>query len=700
MAMDGAGRTVWNDKTRSDLLQAMFEVCPPARHWEAISAKLREKGYTYGYSAALQHLQKLKRKEGDKKDEKNDEAGQATPKKPKQARQPKIPKTPGRGKNTGILHTPGTPSQNKRKIDVDVDEDEHEDDFKPKKLKLEKQAPNLGQYYGAEPNPPSEDRLFGGRLGPLERIGYWKILKTCLEARKDGLDYLWVDTNCIDKTSSAELSEAINSMYAWYRNAAISNAVTCMRAGKSTINLQGSELDSFRQSRWFRRGWTLQELLAPKTKDLAPLLAEITRVDERYLLYAEDIRSASIAQRMAAVADRTTTRHEDIAYCLLGLFNVNMPLLYGEGAMAFVRLQEEIMKVSDDHSIFAWTWIAELNGRINAEAVAARQGRLSLDHKPNFPTNRRDAARPTLLALDPPSKSLGIFTMTNVGLSLFFGVIHDGYNPENDTRTVIMIPLARHYRYQDRWTRTHFPIAPITVVFRGRSGISPQLETIQVCRDIQHVSFYFDAFGGTSHQFGFWLLFPQIQETRHLRFHLIDGCVLGNGVYNNHGLFLDPDTKRQSQIIGGLLVFHVEACTQDTWPWWHDTIIILFLALEVKKKPDDNFKKTSCHCNVSIRPRAPVDAPQLLGGLATYLQKHLDHDGQSTYVCVDNLKKRPKNSSGLGYKELTLHASVECLNDEPLSHSPQSEITLIDLKLWHSEKRVKGFRQFARSFTI
>ncbi|KAI1753036.1 heterokaryon incompatibility protein-domain-containing protein [Xylaria castorea] len=610
-----------------------------------------------------------------------------------------------------------------------------------------------------------EQRLFEEDwllLGPLERLGYWKILKTCLEARKDGLDYLWVDTNCIDKTSSAELSEAINSMYLWYFNSAIcyaylsdvltsdpADAATCMGAEKSTINLQGSSLDSFRRSRWFRRGWTLQELLAPRKvhfysrnwtpigtkKDLAPLLAEITRVDERYLLYAEDIRSASVAQRMAAVADRTTTRPEDIAYCLLGLFNVNMPLLYGEGAMAFVRLQEEIMKVSDDHSIFAWTWIAELNGRITAEAVTARQGRLSLDYKPNFPTNRldtllhnrmrRDAARPTLLAPDPvcffdsstvptlkPSKSLGIFTMTNVGLSislpilthrcmkLFFGVIHDAYNSENDTRTVIMIPLTRHYRHQDRWTRTSFPIAPVTAVFRGRSGIAPQLETIQVCRDIQHISFYFDSFGGTSHRFGFWLLFPQIRETRNLRFHLVDGCVLGNGVYNNHGLFLDPDIKRWSQIIGGLLVFRVEAWTQDTWPWWHDAIIILSLALEVKKQPDGDFKKMSCHCRVSVRPKAPVDAPQLLEGFATYLQKHLDDGGQSTYVCVDNLKKRPENSLSRGYKELTLHASTECLNDERLSHSSQSEITLTDLKLWHSEKRIKGFRQFARSFTI
>ncbi|KAI0457300.1 HET-domain-containing protein [Xylaria acuta] len=639
MSTNAAGRTVWNDKTRSDLLQAIFDVTPPnAQQWEAISVKLHAKGYTYGYSAALQHLQKLKKKDGDKKDG----DAPATPKKPK------VPA--GRAKN---LTASG---QKKRKqVHVDEDEDEDEDKVYVKKLKLEAQAPNFGQ----------------------ETIGYWKILKTCLEARKDGLDYLW-------------LSEAINSMYAWYRNSAICYAyLSDVLISDPAHAASWSSLDSFRRSRWFRRGWTLQELLAPKTKDMAPLLAEITRVDEVYLLYAQDVRSASIAQRMAA----------DIAYCLLGLFNVNMPLLYGEGAMAFVRLQEEIMKVSDDHSIFAWTWIAELNGKIAAETVAARKGGPSLGYKSNFPANRldallrnrmrRDAARPTLLAPDPPSGSLGIFTMTNVGLSislpifthpcmkLFFGVIDDTYNSENDTRT-------------DRWTRTSFPIAPVTVAFRSRSSAVPKLETIQVCRDIQQVSFYFDAFGGTSHRFGFWLLFPQIQETRNLRFHLVDGCVLGNGVYSNHGLFLDPDIKLRNQIIGGLLVFRVEPWTQDTWPWWHDAIIVLFLALEVKKPPDGEFEKTSHHCRISIRPRAPVDAPQLLEGFAAYLQKHLDDGGQST----------PKNSPSLGYKDLALHASVECLNDEPLSHSSQSEITLTDLKLWHSEKRVKGFKQFARSFTI
>ncbi|GAW15015.1 hypothetical protein ANO14919_044230 [Xylariales sp. No.14919] len=599
----------------------------------------------------------------------------------------------------------------------------------------------------------------------LNRFGYWKILKTCLQARKDGLKYLWVDTNCIDKTSSAELSEAINSMYAWYRNSSICYAYLSdvsipdetdhaagLETGQSGFHLHDSPFDSFQRSRWFRRGWTLQELLAPRkvrfysrnwtpigTKnDMAPLLAKITRVDAIYLLYAQDIRSASIAQRMAAVADRTTTRPEDIAYCLLGLFNVNMPLLYGEGAMAFVRLQEEIMKVSDDHSIFAWTWIAELTGRMSTETFAARRGLLSLEYKPNFPGNRvkallcnrmrRDVRRPTLLAPDPvcffdastvprlkPSGSTGIFTMTNAGLSislpilrhagesLSFAIIHEEKDSINDTRTAILIPLTPHYEHQDRWTRTCFPVAPVTAVFRNRSSAARKLETIQVCRDIQHVSFYFDAFGGTFHRFGFWLLFPQFYEKSHLEFHLEGGYVLGDGVYNSYGVFVNPEKNQGHQFIGGLLVFRAKAEMQEMWRSWHDKTIILFLVSGVERTADGDFAKTSHHCSILIRPQAAANASQLLGQFVASLGGHLDDSGQSTYMCNDSFKQRSKNIkkySPLSHEEFTLHASAEFLNDEPLSHSPHSEITLTKLNFWHSEKRAKDFRQLARGFTI
>lgn len=601
-----------------------------------------------------------------------------------------------------------------------------------------------------------------GTKNHLNRFGYWKILQTCILARKDGLRYLWVDTNCIDKTSSAELSEAINSMYVWYRSSAVcyaylSDVVITDSTYENINDLKDDSLNSFRQSRWFRRGWTLQELLAPRRlsffsrdwilvgtkQNMAPLLAEITRVDERYLLYTQDIRSASVAQRMAAAADRTTTRPEDIAYCLLGLFNVNMPLLYGEGGKAFVRLQEEIMKVSDDHSIFAWTWLTELSGRNTgktaAEVAAIHRKGHSLVYKPNFPANRMNGilynymrqpvTRPTLLAPDPacffdasnipilkPTGSAGIFTMTNAGLSILlpilhhpskklsFAVLHEEDNIKNDTRTAILIPLTPHYRHQDRWTRTCFPVAPITTVFQKRSGVKPTLETIQVCRDVQQSSFYFDTFGGTSHRFGFWLLFPQLQETDRVSFNLQGGCVLGDGFYNDYGLFVDPDKGQGDQFIGGMLTFRMEAGKQDIWRWWDGKIIALFLVLGMERLPKDNYRKTSHHCGILIRPRAPDDAPQLLNSFISSLQqKKVDYGGDSTYMCSDSLKHEPQNLKKylpLGQQEVTLHATAELLNDECLSHSPQSEITLTKLGCWHSEKRAKDFKLLGRGFTI
>lgn len=129
-----------------------------------------------------------------------------------------------------------------------------------------------------------------------------------------------------------------------------------------------STASDFSQSRWFTRGWTLQELIAPThmiffnrewqylgTKaSLGDKISERTGVPQAILSGAESLESASVAQRMSWAASRKTTRLEDRAYSLMGIFDINMPLLYGEGHKAFVRLQEEILRVSDDHSIFAW----------------------------------------------------------------------------------------------------------------------------------------------------------------------------------------------------------------------------------------------------------------------------------------------------------------------------------------------------------
>jgi hypothetical protein len=154
-------------------------------------------------------------------------------------------------------------------------------------------------------------------------------------------------------------------MYRWYSSAKICYAYLVDVPGNTLSNSLPPE---FRKSRWFTRGWTLQELIAPSnvvfysrfwdrlgTKiDQCDLLSEITGIDSTILRDDRDLKCISVAQKMSWAANRETTRVEDMAYCLLGIFDVNIPLLYGEGKKAFIRLQEEIVKSTEDHSIFAW----------------------------------------------------------------------------------------------------------------------------------------------------------------------------------------------------------------------------------------------------------------------------------------------------------------------------------------------------------
>ncbi|KAL6710602.1 hypothetical protein ACN47E_008650 [Coniothyrium glycines] len=207
--------------------------------------------------------------------------------------------------------------------------------------------------------------------------GYRKITLACQQALQDGLAYIWVDTCCIDKSSSAELSEAINSMFKWYAAAEICYAYLddveavlhpyLDEQYDRWFDSWSIDAEELARARWFTRGWTLQELLAPEavrfyakgwkyvgTKEsLREPLAKITRIDIT-ALDGVSLGAFSVATKMSWAAKRVTSRSEDIAYCLMGLFDVNMPLLYGEGAKAFVRLQEEILKDSHDQSLFAW----------------------------------------------------------------------------------------------------------------------------------------------------------------------------------------------------------------------------------------------------------------------------------------------------------------------------------------------------------
>ncbi|KAI6150121.1 heterokaryon incompatibility protein-domain-containing protein [Pisolithus thermaeus] len=203
-----------------------------------------------------------------------------------------------------------------------------------------------------------------------QRDGYQKIIKSCEQAKKDGYEWLWIDTCCIDKRSSSELSEAINSMYRWYQNAQVCYAYF-NDVGESTFPTKRDN-NKFNKSNgwpeWFVRGWTLQELIAPKQvkffnknwvyigdkQSSARELEEITGIPCDVLMIGLAAKRLSVAQITSWAADRKTTRVEDRAYSLMGLLGVNMPMLYGEGKKAFQRLQLEIIRVSSDHSIFAW----------------------------------------------------------------------------------------------------------------------------------------------------------------------------------------------------------------------------------------------------------------------------------------------------------------------------------------------------------
>ncbi|KAI0350018.1 HET-domain-containing protein, partial [Trametes cingulata] len=194
-----------------------------------------------------------------------------------------------------------------------------------------------------------------------------KIQDCCRMAARAGHEWLWLDTCCIDQNSSAELSEAINSMFAWY-----SDAQACY----AYLHDVGDDEDpsaassAFRRSVWHTRGWTLQELLAPgcviflsKTwhtlgskHSLAPALSQVSGIKREVLMRerVDWLEGVSVAERMSWAAHRKTTRVEDRAYSLMGIFGINMPTIYGEGPRAFMRLQEEILQRIPDQSIFAW----------------------------------------------------------------------------------------------------------------------------------------------------------------------------------------------------------------------------------------------------------------------------------------------------------------------------------------------------------
>ncbi|KAF2190316.1 HET-domain-containing protein [Zopfia rhizophila CBS 207.26] len=194
------------------------------------------------------------------------------------------------------------------------------------------------------------------------KAGYDKLRFCAVQAKNDGLGYCWIDTCCIDKTNAAELTESINSMFRWYQN-----AVKCyvFLADISTPMSEDDRASQLRNSRWFTRGWTLQELIAPRCveffsqkrellgdrKSLEKQIHQVTGISI-HALRGELLSHFTINERMSWAANRTTKRPEDKVYSLLGIFDIHMEAIYGEGEHhASRRLLRELERYSENHQL-------------------------------------------------------------------------------------------------------------------------------------------------------------------------------------------------------------------------------------------------------------------------------------------------------------------------------------------------------------
>lgn len=198
--------------------------------------------------------------------------------------------------------------------------------------------------------------------------GFAKLQSFCVAAGERSYLWGWVDTCCIDKDSTMELQRAIGSMFKWYRRSALTIV--------HLADVSNIDTDSLGKSMWFKRGWTLQELLAPHTvlfftqdwlvyressslnhKEDATIVAELekaTRITSLHLTGfhpgTDDARS-----KLQWASTRCTTLPEDMAYSLFGIFNIHLPILYGESVeQALARLLGEIISRSGDISVLEW----------------------------------------------------------------------------------------------------------------------------------------------------------------------------------------------------------------------------------------------------------------------------------------------------------------------------------------------------------
>ena len=345
--------------------------------------------------------------------------------------------------------------------------------------------------------------------GPNINTGFYKLINFCFLAyHTHSCEFAWMDTCCINKSSSAEIDESIRLMFNWYRDSTI-----CIVHLGETL---GVKVEDIAKDPWMRRGWTLQELLAPTTikfynKRFRPLsgttqtndkvritipsledgrkegesLCEDTGFDEftgdiqkgPYPAAENDLTVRSTAsgdsdaviskiaeatgislddllhfkpglsdlrKRLSWASRRETTRVEDMAYCLLGIFNINMTIAYGEGEGAFYRFQAAIMELSNDRNLFIWNGRPSHRLSILASSPAcfsAKHENMDVDNRAAF----SESSRP------PPQAH---YTLTNNGLLISVSL----YNTKTTLR--VLKTLAQRFDGWEGWERTSDRYSP------------------------------------------------------------------------------------------------------------------------------------------------------------------------------------------------------------------------------------------------
>lgn len=301
----------------------------------------------------------------------------------------------------------------------------------------------------------------------IQKRGFEKVRAFCAQVKELGYLYAWADTACIDKRSSAELSEAINSMYRWYSQASLCVIyLDDVRIHCDVTDWQKTLKSNLRRSRWFTRGWTLQELLACQRRKFCDatwqelteetlgepvldLCSSITNIGIVFLTHwhADNQRTPTprgyvrpcIAEKMSWAARRRTSRAEDAAYCLMGIFGVSMPILYGEGLeAAFRRLQIEIMQRSTDQTLFLWTASKGTRSGLLARSPGDFKNMSGMVHQSNnkslFPYSLSNVGIPISMRFATPKMASPAFAILDCYLHT-----KDGWR----------VPLLRLQRAQD-----------------------------------------------------------------------------------------------------------------------------------------------------------------------------------------------------------------------------------------------------------